>query len=351
MIIFRILSLLLVTLFINGHSLNFDVPPNIVYKTVVDPRDFHGNITYGVDPANWTDGFGNFINTTVKQIPGVWRVGGKGSCSDTKILFFIHGLMGSDQQNWQTIQEQFGIKKLQECGALVRVLISTSLSVRCYLKDTKCQKSQTKQTNEEYLANIEKTYAPLLMGIATSEFTVRPKPTDADLADTVFTNSLFYNWNIESFINTFTHAIAIKTNVILTQPLDILSTCSSFPGMSIISGENNVNCGYHHRDPNLAQLACGAYMLTDYYEPNTKCRHWKGCQKKKSKPPSLPAGFTGNWKNVCAERSKVGEHFPDPCDTVQCDRVLKFSTDKVRFGTLDKHKIFAKLMVPSTKKK
>merc|ERR1719221_2383721 len=107
MYFFRFHWFLLNILFIGAHSLHLNAQPEIE------------NLTIGQNAANWTDGDGLFVNSTMRIISHkpLDTLGGK--CKGTKILFIFHGPMGDYKDNWAKIKEQFGIDKLVECGALV----------------------------------------------------------------------------------------------------------------------------------------------------------------------------------------------------------------------------------------
>lgn len=143
----------------------------------------------------------------------------------------------------------------------------------------------------------------------------------------------------------YQHLIVLRPDVALTKPLALAETCAHSPGLNIISGSFTRPYVFHNRDWDFGYLACGAAaaraawgesddgaaeLLRDSPEANACCHT----------PPPLSPDFKGSW-TACALDARCS----DQCSFGwACLLTKRAKRAGLRFGTLDQHGVFARML-------
>lgn len=264
--------------------------------------------------------------------------GAKATCTPTKALILVFGLMRSYQRTWPIVADHLNLNKIGDCGGYADVVVNTDLMTRCSSKefaDGRCRPEWQTGTDVEYLAQIQETYKPYLKVVfnSTARNTYRivesmeGTPASAHYsADTGFLESMFGGLKKDMHLNRYTHMVVLRADTHFSQALPNLhEMCAQFPGLNTVHGDYETNCFVHSRDCDKAWVACTPSLMRDAYDFETQN---KNHQCVESELPPIPEGFGGQW---------YGTNCPmgNPAESQECRAIKYFSDRQIRWGTLD----------------
>mmetsp|Transcript_49767 Transcript_49767/g.107797 ORF Transcript_49767/g.107797 Transcript_49767/m.107797 type:complete len:320 (-) Transcript_49767:526-1485(-) len=243
-----------------------------------------------------------------------------------KLSILMCGLMRTYRRTWPLVKSALNIVNFEATGSHVLVVVATNLNVRCSGKDVSAYRCPAKWqaiSASKYAREIQAVYAPYLIAIVNDSGN-----SFGDRVRSVLRN--FWAAVKDSSI-----ILALRPDVVFNRaPPSLASFCSTYPGLSLLTGDVVRKEFFHDRDIDWGVFACDPKLLALHIIlPRQISRiggscavSWPGCPLT---PPPLPRGFNGSWGAEACRANLTG------WKRTMCSKVVFFRKLGVRFGSLD----------------